>query len=932
MKLKKSSLFMGCLLNGTTLFAQATSLPLDNQVLMGRLDNGITYMIRHNASPRHQACFYLVNGIGALAEKPSQHGMAHYLEHMMFQGTKHFPKRSMIDMLERHGILYGTDINARTSENETVYNLSNVPTTDQRVLDSCLMVMADWSYALDLHDDRIEHERGPILRELAMRNTPQNRISTIWANTLLKGTAYENHDVLGTLDDIKSITPNGLRAFYESWHNPAQLNVVVVGDFDVRQMEARLKAILSRVPMGDMAQQRPFFAIPERDSLTYCLATDKDENSERVMLVKLQPDTPESKKSSKDYLVMQVMVQLINDMGATRMSQISSEDGSPFQGSAISVIPLKRGYFTYQIGASMKQTGEEMRGVRMLLLEYERLKQVGFTHDEFQRAKDRMLVSNRQAEGSQMSHDKIAKMLEQYYLQGEPIVDYDKWHAFERSVLDTLSLSSVNSLIRSWSNDRNLSVVITGSEGISYPNKQDILDVFEQVKKVNYKNYSFILKPEMPLADLMLSIPKPGRITKEKVYKAKGITTWKLSNGATVIYKQIPNDRKQVCLRAVRPGGQSMFSIKELPSAQVATMFVEAGGIGGLSPQQLNRLQEAKGFKCDSKIYEYSEQMEGVALPGSVEQMLRLMYLRFTHPIIDTALIKGSISQNKELAQHPRLNAQMRMQDSVAILRGGGHPRILCKHGNYFNNITPASITEVWNRCFGSANGFTFVITGAMPAEQYRWLVEQYIASLPGKGKPTRWIDNKMYGYQGFTERTVHTGAMGSYAYDVLGISAAMPYTPLNELHNRIVARIFQQRAMNMLREKNGDVYAVNVSQTVQAIPRGAFEVSLEFQADTLRAANLLDKVYGIWEELAHHGVTADETEMALAYFTKVYILNDDKADKWADSIAQQVANNTLLLDADNYAETAHKVTTASINAYLRLMDNKKNVVKIIFR
>lgn len=474
--------------------------------------------------------------------------------------------------------------------------------------------------------------------------------------------------------------------------------------------------------------------------------------------------------------------------------------------------------------------------------------------------------------------------------------------------------------------------MVTGPEGISYPNKQDVLDIFDQVKKVNYKSYPFVLKPEKPIADLTLSQPKAGRITKETTDKNKGITTWKLSNGATVIYKQTPYDRKQVCLRAVRQGGQSMFNIQKLPSAQVTTMFVEAGGIGGLTPQQLDRLQEAKGFKCDSKIYDYSERMEGAALPGSVEEMLRLMYLRFTHPVIDTALINGSIRQNQAFARLPMAKAQQRLQDSVAILRGGGHPRILSQHGDYFDHITSASITDVWNRCFESANGFTFILTGAQPAERYKRLVEQYIASLPGKGKPTRWVDNKMYGYQGFTERTVHTGAMGKYAYDVLGISAAMPYTPLNELHNRIVARIFQQRAMNQLREKSGDVYAVNVSQTSQAIPRGAFEVSSEFQADTLHAATLLNKVYGIWEDLAKNGVTADETEKALAYFAKVYTLDDDTADKWADSMAEEVVNNTALLNAGNFAETAKEVTTTSINAYLRKMDTSKNVVKLIFR
>ena len=929
--LYKFSLVMGCLLSGATLFAHPSSLPFDNQVVTGRLDNGITYMIRHNATPRHQACFYLINGIGALAEKSGEHGMAHYLEHQMFQGTKHFPGHSMIAMLERHGVLYGYDINARTSENETVYNLSNVPTGNPKVLDSCLMIMADWSYALELKDDRIEHERGPILGEMAIRDTPENHIKTIWANTLLKGTAYDHHDVMGTLEDVKSITPAGLRAFYDSWHNPAQLDVVVVGDFDVKQMEQAVKRILSAAPMGDKSQPRPFFAIPDHDSLTYCLATDKGEQGESVMIINIIRDTPEDQKSTKGYLVKQIMGQLINKMGATRMNQISREQGSPFQGAGISLLPLKRGYFTYQIGASMAQKGNEARGVRMLFLEYERLKRIGFTQEEFKRAKDWMLTNNRQSEGNNKSNDDIAKMLEQHYLEGEPVIDFNKWYAFERNVLDTLSLSTVNSLIRSWSTDRNMSVVITGPESLSYPSKEDVTDIFDQVKKVNYKGFPFELKPETPLADLTMTQPKAGRIVKETVNKVKNMTTWKLSNGATVIYKQTSFDKTKICLRAVRPGGQSMFSVKELPSAQVATMFVEAGGIGNLSSSQLNRLQEAKGFKCDSKIYEYSERMEGAALPGSVEKMLQLMYLRFTAPVIDTSLINGSIKQNQMYAHLP-MGAQQKLEDSVAIIRGGYSPRILSQHGDYFDNITSASIMDAYSRCFGSARGFTFVLTGSQPAATYKQLVEQYIASLPGKGNPTQWVDNKMYGYQGFTERTVNTGAMGQYAYDVLGISAPMPYSPLNELQNRIVSRIFQQRAMNQLREKEGDVYTINVGQESQAIPRGAFEISSEFQADTLRAATLLNKVYGIWENLVKNGVTANETKKALAYFTKVYTENDDKADKWADAIAEDVVNGTSLLNAGNYNVCAKQVNVSSLNAYIKAMDSKKNVVKLIFR
>ena len=921
---------MGCLLSGATLFAQSPSLPLDNNVVTGRLDNGITYMIRHNATPRHQACFYLVNGIGALAEKPGEHGMAHYLEHEMFQGTKHFPGHAMIDMLERHGVLYGYDINAHTSENETVYTLSKVPTQDPKLLDSCLMIMADWTYALELKDDRIEHERGPILRELAMRDNADTRIQIQWANSLLRGSAYESHDVLGTMADIKAITPDGLRKFYASWHNPAMVDVVVVGDFDVKQMESTLRRILGEAPMGDKSQPRPFIAVPERDTLNYCVATDKDKQGESAMIVNLIRDTPEAEKSSADYLVKTIMARMINIMGATRLGQIAHEQGSPLAGASLAVMPLKRGYFTYQIGAGVSQPGNETRAVRMLLLEYERLKQVGFTQAEFDKAKAQMLRDNAQNAFVSKTNDEIAKMLEQHYLEGEPIVDYNAFTPYERAVLDTLTLASVNALMRSWSTDKNMSVILTSPDGLSYPAKQDILDIFDQVKKINYKGFAFELKPEAPLPEFSVS-PKPGRIKKELIDKSNNTTTWKLANGATVIYKQVPEDRSRVCLRAVRPGGESMFSLQELPSAQVTTTFVEAGGVEQLSSQQLNRVQQAKGFKVDSHIYGYSERMEGTSLPSSVEQMMQLTYLRFMQPVVDTALINGSMQQNRVYAHFP-MRPQQRLQDAVAQLRSGNNPRMLSQHGDYFDHIDAKSIENAWNRCFGSANGYTFIITGAQPASELKPMVEKYIASINGGGKPTRWVDNKMYGYQGVTERTVQTGAMGPYAMVVLGVSAPLPYSPVNELTNRIVARVFQQRAMDVMREKDGDVYTINVNEESNAIPRGSFEVSAEFQTDTLRAPQLRDKVYGIWEQMVKGGITPEELTKALAYFHKSYLEDNDKADKWADKMANEVIDGCDLLTAGNYAESAKQVTVATVNAFVRQMDKAKNIVKLIIR
>lgn len=305
--------------------------------------------------------------------------------------------------------------------------------------------------------------------------------------------------------------------------------------------------------------------------------------------------------------------------------------------------------------------------------------------------------------------------------------------------------------------------------------------------------------------------------------------------------------------------------------------------------------------------------------------------LRFTQPVIDTMVINRSMEQNRIYAHFPA-SAQQRMQDTVLVLRGGGHPRLLSQRGNYFDNITSASITDAWNKCFGSASGYTFVITGAQPADSLRPLVEKYIASLPASAGKAKWIDHGMYGYRGVTERTVNTGVMGGAAMVVIGISAPMSYTPANELKNRIVARIVQQRAMNEMREKSGDVYTINVNQESRSVPRGAFEVSAEFQADTVNAEALRDKVYGIWTQLVQGGVTQAEVSAALAYFAKTYLEEGDKANRWADVLANRVVDGCDRLDSDNFERTAAQVDAAAVNAYIKTMDTNKNVVRLIFR
>lgn len=349
MNKKFFSLFIHIVLLSTTVSAKI--LPVDKLVVTGQLDNGIRYYIRHNDTPRGQASFHLVHNIGALAEEKGEHGLAHFIEHLTFQGTKNFPDQEIVHMLERQGILYGHDINARTSENETVYMLTAVPTALPAVLDSCMMVMADWSYALTLDKEKIEHERSVIIEEINLRDTPDYRLQNQWADAMMKGSRYEAHDIIGSADFIRTVKPSQLRRFYQKWHRPDLEAVIVVGDFDVKQMEQRLIRIMGSVPKAKgkcpLSDHYQFSRVPDQDSLRFVEARSLGAQSNSVIVINRIDDTPIHQKNTMEYMRMNVIVRLFNILAGMRASVQASEPGSPFGGASITIAPLKRGYLTY---------------------------------------------------------------------------------------------------------------------------------------------------------------------------------------------------------------------------------------------------------------------------------------------------------------------------------------------------------------------------------------------------------------------------------------------------------------------------------------------------------------------------------------------------------------------------------------------------------
>ena len=490
--------FLAGMLPCLSLRAQADDnavLPRDPEVVAGKLPNGITYYLRHNEVPKGQACFYIIRNAGSLMEEEGEEGLAHFLEHMAFQGTENFPGKGIIDMLERHGVLFGYDINAVTSENETTYTISGVPTHDKKLLDSCMMVMRDWSYYLTLDADEIDAERGVITEEYHTRNTPESRIQDQVSQVIFQGSKYAGRDVIGSLDVIQNFKPEALRAFYHKWYRTDLEAVVVVGDFDVEAMEARVKKYLSGVPAQQNPVPRPFYEIPEHEEMYYCMATDPAVQASSMQVVTLVPDVPKEVKGPVAYLKHQSM---------TRLFGIMMDRG-------ISYIFFKRGYYSYQIGAVPK--AGEAKALQAILTENERLLRYGFTEGELQEAKAELLKTLEYGYRARnnIKNDAYAQQLRDHFLKGEPVVAADDEYRLTKDCISAITVEDMDALVKSWNTEKNRTFIVSGSEYGWHLMEDEVLEIMAEVKAADIAPWQYEA-PQATAAPLLTEELPGGKV------------------------------------------------------------------------------------------------------------------------------------------------------------------------------------------------------------------------------------------------------------------------------------------------------------------------------------------------------------------------------------------------------------------------------------
>lgn len=932
--MKKISTLMTllCLLISQGIFAQAKlqdPLPKDPNTVIGKLPNGITYYLRHNEEPKGQASFYIIRDAGALLEEDDQDGLAHFLEHMAFQGTKNFPGKGIISTMERHGVAFGRDVNAYTTQNETVYNLSSVPTENKALLDTCLMILHDWSYYLTLSEEEIDAERGVISEEWRTRHDARFRLQEQMFGTLFKGSKYAERDVIGELEVIQNFKPETIRDFYHKWYRTDLEAVAIVGDFDVKDMEERVKRILSSVPAIENPTPRPFFEIPAHEDIYYCLATDKEATSSSIQIVMVKEDTPAAEKNTHAYLKNGLITSFFNNMIASRLAEVMQQANPPYMGGSIGYGGFVRGYETYGISTTAKPN-EEAIALETILTENERALRYGFVNSELERVKTNMLVGLESAykEKDKTNNESYIEEMQANFLEQEPIVDFEYYYNYIKQLIPTITVDEINAKVKEWNDGKNMTIIVSGpSEGVTHLTEEECLAIMEKVKKADIEPY----KDAVSDADLINGELKGGKIVKTKQLPEFNAVEWTLDNGAKVVFRKADYEKDDVSLASYSKGGTSLYGIDMLPSASNTASMVKGFGLGDFDAITLGKMLTGKMANTGVSISTLSESVSGSSTPQDVETMMQMVYLRFEQPRFDKDIFESSISRSR--AMLPMMMNQPRkiMQDSLQMIMSDYNPRSLLYNEDYLNKISLDKIEQIYRDRIKDASDFIFFIVGNVDEETIKPLVEKYIGSIKSENRKENWKDNGVRGPKGKTVRTIALDLQDPKATVITNFSKEMKYSMYNSICNSILQGVLDLRYTENIREKEGGTYGVGVQAGSSRIPYSEYSMSMQFDCDPARAEHLKSLIYAETEKIQQEAPTEEEVSKVVSNMLKLREQSKNHNSYWMNALYSYYVSGINPADPKNYEDIINKVTPKDIQKFAQQLFKGADVVDITF-
>ena len=935
MKTKNSIfVFVALLIISVSIQAQPDltgSAPIDPGIRTGKLSNGLTYFIRNNKEPEKRASFYIIQNVGAILENDDQNGLAHFLEHMAFNGTQHFPDKGIISSLEKHGVAFGSNINAYTGFDETVYNLSDVPVEDPGLLDTCLLVLNDWSHYLTLSDKEIDLERGVISEEWRTSKNASRRMIFQVIPVILKGSKYAERDIIGNIDVIKNFSYNTLRDYYHKWYRTDLQAIAVVGDINVDEVEAKIKALFSSIPLVANPAPRNPVEVPYHKETNYVLAQDKEAPQTSVSVVVLQKAVPAENKNLK-YIRDSHIISLMNSMINTRISELLQKENPPFVSGSVSFDGYyARDYDAFTISATARKN-EEGTALEAIYTEAERAKRYGFTKGELDRAKAKMLsdFENRYKQKDKIDNDTYASGIQGYFLNGEPLTSMDFDYDFLKQIIGGITPEETSAKFKEVMLDENRTIVIQGLEGsdIKHITEQEALDILSKVKNAQLKPYEEKVLSESLIKDDL----KGSKIIKTVPLPQFDAVEWTLANNTKVIYRRASYEKDNVMLSAFSFGGISKLDNNLVLAGNLISAIIPMYGAGDYDNITLQKMLAGKKASVTLALSETAESLNGSSTPKDFETMMQLLYLRMAKPRFDKVAHDAIIGRFAGMIGNMEKDPNKIKSDSISMITTGYNPRTPLLTKESIGKITLEDIQKVYTDRFSGADEFTFFIVGNISKDSVMPMVEKYIGSLPSTGRKETWIDRKVEQPKGKITREISLPLTIPKSTVFISFAEGMKYTPYNYLGLEVIQGILDIVYTEKVREDKGGTYGVGVSLSEQKRPTELGEGMITFDCDPARANELKAIIYQELDNIMKDGPSQVNLDKAVSNILKTREENKMHNAYWNSILSRYYSYGINSNDPANYENVLKSFKIKDIKKIAGEMFKKADVVDLIFK
>lgn len=911
-------------------FKSNDPIAVNQKVTKGVLPNGMTYYIYPTTVNKNTASYYIIQNVGSILENDQQKGLAHFLEHMAFNGTKHFEGKGILTTLQKQGAIFGKNINAYTSTDETVYNLDNIPSQDGGVVDTCLLVLHDWSNFLSLTNAEIDAERGVITEEWRTRQDAGQRIYNQLSPFYYNNCLYAQRGPIGDMDIVKNFDYQVLKDFYKDWYRPDLQAIAIVGDVNADEIEAKIKKLFADIHMPQNPKKRFEIAIPENDTPTFKLALDKEIAASGITyMIRHTAEKPTGTFADLEKSTSRrIAFSLVNN----RLSEMAQKQECPFKSAQISYQNYTRLNDILYVSVSPKPNQQAL-AFTAVMNEWMRACKFGFSKGEIERAiaENISAYENYLEKINEISHKSVIAMVKDDYLNHEIIGDPKAEFEMVKAIWNTLDTKKLQEQLNQLYSPKNRVVTVTGVENEANLNQEQAFDIINKAEtNAALQPYVDTFTAKTLMGDTVL---KPGKIVSEQKTTAIDATTYLLSNGVKVHYKFADKNKKDVRLKAESFGGASLYEPKDIPSVSRTTTLAMMSGVGLLSNTDLEKVLKGKTAGASVEIDNLTETVSGSANVKDIETMMQLVHLRFVKPRFDAdmfALLKQRLQNSLKNKEN---DIRSKMADSLTFaIYGKNNPKIRMMDQQYIDDLSFEKMKSVYQERFADVANFEFYVVGDVTPDVLKPLLEKYIASIEGVKRKENFKDNTIDWIADKVDKDVFIKMETPKSSVRIKYLEDYAFSQKNKIIASFLSDILTLRYTESLREKEGGTYGAQVSSSLSKLPKPTASLSISFDCDANKVEHLLPIVYQEIEKIKKGDIVKEDLEK-----TRTNYIKSRKDSKDFNSYSMELTYNYFrnkynMDNPKNYTDIVNAITEKDIQDFANSFLKKAKSYEVVYK